>query len=135
MVFELERIYHDRWTEGSLYLNNVLLCHTLELPWKGNKRNISCIPEGIYPLRKRSSRKYRNHLILDEVEGRDYILIHPANDALKELRGCIAPVLQLSGNGQGSYSRLALRQILKNVARGSERTHFIKILERKLYQN
>jgi hypothetical protein len=41
------------------------------------------------------------------VKGRDGILIHPANDAKKELRGCIAPVTELNGPGKGSQSRLA----------------------------
>lgn len=41
------------------------------------------------------------------VRNRDLILIHPANDALKELNGCIAPVSEHSGEGKGTRSRVA----------------------------
>ncbi len=39
---------------------------------------------------------------------RKYILIHPANDAMQELKGCIAPVSFITGAGKGIRSRLAL---------------------------
>jgi hypothetical protein len=42
------------------------------------------------------------------VPGREYILIHPANEALRELRGCIAPVRLLTGAGNGICSSPAL---------------------------
>lgn len=48
---------------------------------------------------------------MEGVEERDVILIHPANDALKELKGCIAPVSILTGEGKGSQSRIALEKI------------------------
>ena len=47
------------------------------------------------------------NLLVVNVKGRDGILIHPANDAKKELRGCIAPVTTLPSPGKGSESRLA----------------------------
>jgi hypothetical protein len=37
------------------------------------------------------------------VPGRKYILIHPANEVLRELKGCIAPV-RLTGAGKGICS-------------------------------
>lgn len=46
---------------------------------------------------------------------RDLILIHAANDALKELKGCIAPVSILTSEGKGSNSRLALKKIFAIV--------------------
>jgi hypothetical protein len=39
-----------------------------------------------------------------DVPGRELILIHPANDAKKELLGCIAPVMELTGEGRGERS-------------------------------
>lgn len=51
-------------------------CVTLELPWKDNKRNESCIPAGEYLVKLRYSEKYGNHLIVMGVKDRDYILIH-----------------------------------------------------------
>jgi Family of unknown function (DUF5675) len=33
--------------------------------------------------------KFGRHLQVMNVSGREYILIHPANEALRELKGCI----------------------------------------------
>ena len=46
---------------------------------------------------------------------RSGILIHPANDALQELKGCIAPVSLLSGAGKGLRSGMALEILVKLV--------------------
>lgn len=70
-------------------LKKVFSCKTLELTWRDNKRNVSCVPRGDYDVEARFSEKHGEHLILKEVEGRDYILIHPANYNY-QLRGCIA---------------------------------------------
>ena len=47
------------------------------------------------------------------VKGRSNILIHPANCALKELKGCIAPVTDHTSPGNGILSRVAMGQLLK----------------------
>jgi hypothetical protein len=46
---------------------------------------------------------------------RDYILFHPANDALRELKGCIAPVSSITGAGKGLRSRTALKSLTSLV--------------------
>ena len=51
------------------------------------------------------------HLQLLNVPKRNFILIHPANDALNELKGCIAPVSFLTGPGKGIGSRVALKKL------------------------
>lgn len=112
MELELIRTYHPGGTNGIILYNQLPVCHTIELPWKENKTKISCIPEGRYELVKRYSRKFKEHLMVKGVPRRWFILLHPANDALSELSGCIAPVLLLNGNGQGSYSKLALGKLL-----------------------
>lgn len=63
-------------------------CHTLELPWKDNQQNISCIPEGEYKVEKRFSKKFKSHFHITNVEGRSYILIHPGN-YYTDIRGCV----------------------------------------------
>jgi len=113
MEFLLKRIYHPSGTNGALWYDGSLICHTIELPWKENKVNISCIPEGRYLLEKRITHERGFHLILKNVPGRSWILIHPANDALKELQGCIAPVMKLSGIGKGIHSRKAMDKLLE----------------------
>lgn len=70
-------------------LKECFSCKTLELSWKENKRNISCIPRGEYKVILRFSEKYGEHFLINEVEGRDFILIHAANYHT-QLRGCIA---------------------------------------------
>ena len=115
MELELLREYRSSGTNGSLTLNGVLICYTIELPWKDNSRQISCIPEGKYQLGKRFSPTRKWHLEVLEVPQRSLILIHPANDALKELQGCIAPVSLITGEGRGSSSKVAMERIKKMV--------------------
>ena len=85
----------------------------IERPWLENRRNVSCIPEGKYPLKRRYSKRYGWHYLVDEVKNRSLILIHPANNALQELQGCLAPVTSLSGEGLGLYSRKAFQDLKK----------------------
>ncbi|HCY83424.1 MAG TPA: hypothetical protein DHV22_18475, partial [Xanthomarina gelatinilytica] len=87
MELVLHRAYFEEGTNGALFNSGRFLCHTIELPWNDNKRNISCIPEGVYKVEPRFSKRFKHHLILKDVKGRSFILFHPANDALKELQG------------------------------------------------
>jgi hypothetical protein len=107
MELELIRTYHPDGTNGEIRCHGQRVCHTIELPWLQNRRNISCIPEGRYALRKRFTPKHQLHILVVDVPGRAGILIHPANYAKTELRGCIAPVSTLTGPGSGRQSRLA----------------------------
>jgi hypothetical protein len=111
MVLVLNRIYFPEGTQGVLEWNGTLICYTIELPWLGNQRRISCIPEGEYFLQLRYSSKFKWHFLLMDVPGRDLILIHPANDAKLELLGCIAPVTARTGIGKGRASRKALEKL------------------------
>ena len=70
-------------------LEKVFECKSNELPWKGNKRNVSCIPRGLYHVSHRESIKYGHHLHVEDVKDRTWILIHVANFE-EQLRGCIA---------------------------------------------
>lgn len=81
-------------TLGELAINEfngvtVFSCKTLELPDKGNKKRVSCIPKGVYKVKKRYSQKYGNHFHILNVPNRDFILIHNANYWF-QLLGCIA---------------------------------------------
>ena len=70
-------------------LKKIFECKTCELPWKANMRNISCVPRGVYHVSHRESSKYGNHLHIEDVKNRTFILIHVANFE-EELRGCVA---------------------------------------------
>lgn len=121
----LHRAYFKEGTNGTLFNSDRFLCHTIELPWNDNKRNISCIPEGRYEIEPRFSKRFIHHLILKDVKGRNFILFHPANDALKELQGCIAPVTYLSDIGKGIYSKNAMQKLLSLVYQAKDRKETI----------
>ena len=111
MQLELNRTYYSKGTNGMLSCEGRPLCHTIELPWMNNLAGLSCIPEGKYAVVKRYSPHLQWHLWIKDVPGREYILIHPANDAIKELRGCIAPVAFLTLPGRGIQSRIAFNRL------------------------
>ncbi len=112
MELTILRSYLPQGTNGRLYINRAFQCYTIELPWLQNKPCVSCIPEGSYLLQRRYSPKYGSHLLVTNVPGRALILMHPANNALTELKGCIAPVSTLlAPPGQGTASRRALASI------------------------
>ena len=79
-------------TIGELFLNGERICDTLELPWVDNQRNISCIPEGVYPVRLRLPRESATrdylHLLVQEVPNRDFILVHRGNFP-SQTQGCL----------------------------------------------
>ena len=112
MELELIRTYHAGGTNGIILYNQLPVCLTIELPWKENKIKISCIPEGRYELVRKYSRRFKEHFRIKKVPGRWFIKVVPANDASRELTGCIAPVLLFEGAGRGSYSKVALGKLL-----------------------
>jgi hypothetical protein len=67
------------------------ICFTLELPWRDNQEDISCIPPGTYRIKVGYSPKARMNVIhVLDVPGRTNIQMHPANE-IDEILGCIAP--------------------------------------------
>tara|TARA_R110002124_G_scaffold170518_5_gene338011 strand:- start:24676 stop:25098 length:423 start_codon:yes stop_codon:yes gene_type:complete len=125
MELVLHRAYFKEGTNGTLFRSNKFLCHTIELLWNDNKRNVSCIPEGTYEVEPRFSKRFKHHLLVKGVQNRRLILFHPANNALKELEGCIAPVTYLSGLGRGIYSRDAMQKLLSLVHQAKDRKEII----------
>lgn len=111
MELRLERMFHPDGMNGVLKYNDLIICFTIELPWRDNRKGKSCIPEGRYRLQDRWSPHLGQHIQVMNVPDRSLILIHPANDAKKELRGCIAPVGALKGPGKGERSEVAFRLV------------------------
>tara|TARA_R110002012_G_scaffold318122_1_gene535686 strand:+ start:3052 stop:3534 length:483 start_codon:yes stop_codon:yes gene_type:complete len=109
--------FSENSTIGELFVNGERFCDTLELPWKNNVRNISCIPDGEYNVRLRYPRESATrdylHLLVQEVPSRDYILFHRGNSA-DDTSGCILV-------GQGSQqdivynSTLAMDLLIKEI--------------------
>lgn len=87
------RQYTPFGTIGRMEFDN-FSCVTLERPWFSNKRRESCIPEGVYVMRKRESAVVRR--ITGDPEGweitdvseRDWIMIHPGN-WVRNSDGCV----------------------------------------------
>ena len=128
MVLLLTRTYFPNGTNGKLECESKLICNTIELPWKNNETRVSCIPEGKYFIKKRYSHKFQWHLEIENVQNRSLILFHPANNALQELNGCIAPVTKLSGPGLGLMSRKAfitLKRLVYKVLDTNESVELI----------
>ena len=128
MVLVLSRTYFPDGTNGKLEREGKFICYTIELPWINNEKRVSCIPEGEYLLRKRYSRKFQWHIEVVDVKNRSFILLHPANNAQKELNGCIAPVTKLSGPGLGLMSRKAFTKLRGVVYKALEKDESVELI-------
>lgn len=128
MILFLTRTYFPEGTNGILQTEGKLICKTIELPWNRNERKLSCVPEGRYFIKKRYSNKYKWHLELVGVSNRKLILFHPANNAQKELLGCIAPVTKLSGQGLGLMSRKAFKKLKDLVYKAIDKKESVEII-------
>ena len=85
-------------------------CHTLELPWKNNAFQISCIPEGTYKVVRRYSAKFGHHFHVTNVKDRTYILIHSGN-FYTDILGCI-----LVGKGLKDINADGLKDVTNSRA-------------------
>lgn len=121
MNLSLQRTYFKEGTNGALFYKNDFMGFIIELPWLNNENKKSCIPEGEYLLKPRFSNKFNHHLLIENVPGRHLVLMHPANDARKELQGCLAPVTSLTGIGKGLYSRLLFQKIISKCYQAFDR--------------
>lgn len=128
MIIRLTRTYFPDGTNGTLQCEGRFLSYAIELPWKMNERGVSCIPEGKYFIEKRYSHTFKWHLQVMDVENRTLILFHPANHAATELKGCIAPVLKLSGPGLGLQSRVAFTKLIDLVYKALDRGEKVSLI-------
>lgn len=82
----------DKQTLGTLKADidgTTFTCQTLELPWRDNKNNISCIPKGTYDVRWTFSPKFMRYTYqVMNVPNRSGIRIHAGNYYYNYL-GCI----------------------------------------------
>ena len=105
---------------GNVFFSGV----SLELAWKENRKEVSCIPAGTYKIAKRYSITHKNHFHVLDVPNREMILIHPAN-YVKQLLGCIATGtkhadIDMDGWLDVINSRIALNRILPELDDQSE---------------
>jgi len=81
---------NEKRTHGILFSEDGdRICETLELPWKENQHDISCIPEGSYECKLLYSPIHRRKLYwLQSVPNRIAIEIHIGN-TVDDTKGCI----------------------------------------------
>jgi len=79
-------------TLGTMFdQNGVEIAKTLELPWLNNAKGKSCIPPGVYHVKKQPPKPGREYIYFrlpDSETHRTGILIHIAND-VDDISGCI----------------------------------------------
>lgn len=75
-------------TMGYLIADDEVICYTLELPWKDNLNNISCIPVGTYNGILRYDKTDGWRIQLDNVPNRTGVQIHIGNYT-REIKGCV----------------------------------------------
>lgn len=95
-LVRVDREYYDQSTLGRLTLPSGNAIVTLELPWRQNQTNVSCIPPGAYVahwLERSGSGKYRRVWHVRNVPGRTGILFHAGN-LPEHTWGCILPGLR-----------------------------------------
>ena len=135
MQLVLYRTYYPIAVNGELFINEERQCYTIELPWLNNQPQRSCIPEGTYVLQKRWSPRLKWHLQVKDVKDRSFILIHPANNAQKELKGCIAPATQLLDIGIGAASRLAFEKLKSKLFAAMKTETVFLTIKNKNYEH
>lgn len=77
----------DHGTAGVLTVEGRRIADTLELPWRNNQPEMSCIPPGLYDCRLKHSPRFGLVYQVCDVPGRGDILIHGLNFAGDRLRG------------------------------------------------
>ena len=89
MKLELVRVKerHDA-TLGVLCIDDYPRMVTLDKPWLGNQKDISCIPTGRYQMSRFHSPKFGETFLVERVKERSGILFHKGNIA-HDTRGCI----------------------------------------------
>lgn len=112
----LLRSYTQNITFGHLILDNEFICHFFELPWRNNKKGISCIPEGEYRFKIIDRHEHFGlcYYCETEINGRSEIFIHTANTT-DQIRGCLVPVTTLRSDIGGDSSKMALLALKDKV--------------------
>lgn len=86
----------DNGTFGVWINDDRPLFATLELPWKDNQKDISCVPAGTYHVTKTFSNHFQKDVfLLSGVPNRDNVEIHVGN-TVKDILGCIIVGMEYS---------------------------------------
>ena len=108
-------------TRGVMLVDGSCKFVTLELPWRNNERNISCIPSGNYGLVPHSGAKYKDTFRVESVPDRGDIICPHIGNAASDTQGCvllgmqfsdfgIAPAVSYSSRAMGNFRLLTARE-------------------------
>ena len=127
----LKRNYLDDRTLGKLFFYDPVelsfILYTLELVWDDNKKEKSCIPEGVYKALPHVSPNFGWSLWLQNVPNRTEILIHTGNFITDSL-GCILPGLEWRDiNGDGKLNVRSSREAIEMLKNNIDNDVLIKI--------
>jgi len=91
--------------------------YMLELPWRENESNVSCIPPGEYCLKPRFTDDRGHHFMFVNVPDRTYILIHSGNYN-HDTHGCLLPGTGFTDiNEDGLLDVVSSREKLNQLVR------------------
>jgi hypothetical protein len=129
MAFEIwiNRVYaHPQSIVGVLYANNNQLCYSLELPWKDNQNNISCVPVGSYRAITRADGNLGWRIELLLVPNRTRVELHVGNYPSNSI-GCVLLGMAWAPNSVTSSvaARIKLKQAYEDA--GSPSGIMVKI--------
>ena len=125
-VMKLTRYYKGgEYTRGILTdsQDSEFLLHTLELPWKGNRRSVSCIPVGVYTVRPFSGGRFVDAYKVNDVPNRTAILFHVGNTT-NDIEGCIL-IGKSCGELGGDKAVLDSRKAFEHLSKHIGHTGFI----------
>lgn len=105
VTFELVRESMPTGTpvEGELLVEGEHFCYTIELPWRMNAPDVSCIPLGVYTVQMLFSPHFGKDMphVLN-VQGRSAVEMHGANSVF-DLLGCVGLGLVRGPNATLAY--------------------------------
>ena len=109
-ILTLARSYLPTKTIGVLFNESIELA-TLERSWADNKKNKSCIPEGVYVVKRDKTGRHQWYSVQD-VTDRTFIELHGAHK-FTELLGCIGIGLGFDDRFNLNGSDVALNKLLE----------------------
>ena len=95
LKLKLIRYYTPNATLG-IILHDFQMWATIERPWRDNKKNVSCIPEGVYVCQRVDSPRHGDTFEVKHVVNRTHILFHVANTS-DDVKGCIGVAKHING--------------------------------------
>lgn len=125
----------EQQTLGQLILFSgnikVFECKTLELPWRGNARNISRIPAGTYKVALGKSPRYGEAFRLAAVPGRSHILIHEGN-FYDNTKGCILVGAEFKDIDHDGIKDLTASLSTVNALKGITKEFILQIIDNEV---